>query len=946
MWKLRSRLKRATQWLTRNRAQTIGVLCVMLLVGVAMPVYAVDSASDLLVSATSTIFDVLLGFFVIILNVIGYAIGKLIVLMLGMVIIPILGYNGFADSNIIAIGWPLVRDVVNMFVIVILLVIAIRTIIGYKEANWQQQLPRLFIAIIAVNFSKTITLLVVDIGQVIMFTFVNALRDIAAGNFVNMFRLTEFFSYSVENIENLTQGKATAVPFESIGYLATSYVTVVFLIAVLAVLCLLAVVFIYRIIIIWVLTIMSPMAFFLGGIKSTVPRAGAPYSQWWEKLVGAVALGPILTFFLWLALAAAAEGSLASTEGFPLKGTEDIPALLSEVFQIDELLSLFIALVLIMAGFQAASQSASALGGFSGKMINEGTGKALVKNAAKLPASVAYRGARGAKAGGIELARQLEARTGVGSSIGKDIQTFGGRLEAEGGFLGRTAGRLARGAGGRLQRTADASTEAGRKAASEANDTKTRDERVNNLLDLSDDRFDANGQLRQEKFLSVSDIRQVEDGYKRVLTDKDERKKMRSQLEDRAKAQAKKEGRGTDQDYIDQLTEEAYGKQMERAIKWSEKNKDFLADKKSEVAKAKAGNLRFLDEAEIDAIISDPDFKRGDLSREDMASSKVLRALQSKVVGTERDKFGNEIEITLLDEISRGKGVGSDVRDAAQGKGMSLEDVHKGGVDRSASFGQAFRTGSLLVENLEARHLESRDAGGVMVKDPAKIKEMADAFAHAGVDVGDAINLPDTYKQDIRAELQSSIASATTPAEKARYQAALISMSESGDGSSVLGLTGPTGSVNAEQERVISRMLVDQPSSIHQLADQVSTGTGSTQMTRLIESNVDISTAEDIKNTFKVAKSNPALRRRLHESVRVIRQALDEEFDTAVQQIISEAATAGRDLSNGESDPVKRAAKIQSTAEKLVDSSLRSKVSRFRDLDRHTAPPPPTPGTP
>ena len=924
-------MKEATQWLQCNRFQAVGVLSVLLLVGVTLPAHAAE-VTDLLISATGTLFDILLSFFVVILNIIGYAIGKLIVLMLGMVIIPILGYNGFADSNIIAIGWPLVRDVVNMFVIIILLVIAMRTIIGYKEANWQQQLPRLFIAIIAVNFSKTITLLVVDIGQVVMMTFVNALRDIAAGNFVSMFRLTSFFEYNVDNIENLISGEPSAVPFEGVGYLATSYVTVVFLLAVLAVLCILAVVFIYRIIIIWVLTIMSPMAFFLGGIKSTVPRAGSPYSQWWEKLIGAVALGPILTFFLWLALAAASEGSLAQSEGFPSEGTDDIPSLLSEVFHIEELLSLFIALILIMVGFQAASQSASALGGFSGKLINEGTGKALVKNAAKLPASVAYRGARaggrvgmaagrlgarGAKAGGIELARQLEARTGVGSSIGKDIQTFGGRLEAEGGFLGRTAGRLVRGAGGRLQGTAEASVAEGRKVASERAAGKTKRERVGDLMNIDD----------PSKLLLQGDRFEQEANLKELLTNKDMRAELSDVAEDRAKREAlSRQDQFANEDeqkeWESQRKNEIVDKKMDQAFTWAEskEGKALMADKKDELKKARAGNLRSLgDSSKISDFLTEmgDDFKISMLSKEDMQNSEVLKALSGHTMREYTDRFGNVIKESALDQAAGGKGgVDTKVKNLAQGSGAKFDDLLKyagqeededGSVRRDAAgnpirktvdgsilVAQAIKNNKLKLSELTVDHLSARDADGNVIQDAAgnnemddnKIAALAEAITESKSDAGDLMqnaHLDDAVKQRILGVMRGRAQEASVAGDEEqlkKYRKALLSASDHSE-RAITGIGADGTLPTTEIRKVVNEFVVEQPSAIGSLQDSIGpTGGPANDVTDAIVRNVNQQTLKNMQNLLNQAinEGNNDLADRIRQSASTIAQASEKEM--------------------------------------------------------------------
>ena len=104
---------------------------------------------------------------------------KAIVLLID-VMVPIMTYNNFIGNPVVTAGWAIVRDTVNMFFVVVLIIIAFGTIFGHSRFKWQQQVPRLLIFAIVINFSKTLCGLMIDFGQVIMLTFANALREIAA----------------------------------------------------------------------------------------------------------------------------------------------------------------------------------------------------------------------------------------------------------------------------------------------------------------------------------------------------------------------------------------------------------------------------------------------------------------------------------------------------------------------------------------------------------------------------------------------------------------------------------------------------------------------------------------------------------------------------------------------------------------------------------------------
>lgn len=293
------------------------------------------------------------------------------------ILVPILQYNNFAGSRVIDLGWTLVRDVMNMGVIIILLALAIMTMLNVGRANWRQQIPALFIAVAAMNFSRLLCGLLIDLSQVIMFTFVNAILDIGAGNFAQLLGLT--------NVGNLNFSEGAGSPVLSGGAaLGSAVLQLALMMAVFAVLVCLAIAFLWRIVILWVLVILSPIAFFFRFAPDVIDIGFGKGGDWWGKFTGALVMGPMLSFFLWLALALSSSGNLLSAEGFPE------PAAGSTAFGniLDSLSSssigaTLLALIFLVVGMDMAGKSASALGGVASQLINEGMGRKIVKGSLK-----------------------------------------------------------------------------------------------------------------------------------------------------------------------------------------------------------------------------------------------------------------------------------------------------------------------------------------------------------------------------------------------------------------------------------------------------------------------------------------------------------------------------------------------------------------------------------
>src|SRR3989339_945464 len=93
-------------------------------------------------------------------------------------------YNNFIHEKGVVTGWTALRDLANMFFILILLIISFATIIRAQGYGYKQTLSRLIIVAILINFSRMIVGVLIDFSQVIMLTFVSAFKEVAAGNLV------------------------------------------------------------------------------------------------------------------------------------------------------------------------------------------------------------------------------------------------------------------------------------------------------------------------------------------------------------------------------------------------------------------------------------------------------------------------------------------------------------------------------------------------------------------------------------------------------------------------------------------------------------------------------------------------------------------------------------------------------------------------------------------
>ena len=83
------------------------------------------------------------------------ALGQILILLM-RVLVSIAEFNNFINAQPIVLGWTIVRDVCNMFFVVIMLVIAFATVLRIENYSYKKLLPKLVIMAILINFSKMI----------------------------------------------------------------------------------------------------------------------------------------------------------------------------------------------------------------------------------------------------------------------------------------------------------------------------------------------------------------------------------------------------------------------------------------------------------------------------------------------------------------------------------------------------------------------------------------------------------------------------------------------------------------------------------------------------------------------------------------------------------------------------------------------------------------------
>lgn len=275
--------------------------------------------------------------------------------------ILVAGYNNYINAPVVILGWNMVRDVANMFFIVALLVIAFGTILGIESYEWRKTLPKLLLAALLVNFSNMICQLVIDIAQVFTTTFLNAVAGIAGGNLIQMMNFQEIYElssgHSADNGASADfAGETFLAALMAMGFAFLAFFTIGAYMLVI----------VMRMVMLWVLMILSPLGFVFAALPATKSYA----DEFWKEFTSHVLVAPVMVFFLWLAFATFGGGDVVNTSiegeknnslGSRISDREStngvkVAASLSEASSYDNMANFIVAIAFLVAGLDRVNK--------------------------------------------------------------------------------------------------------------------------------------------------------------------------------------------------------------------------------------------------------------------------------------------------------------------------------------------------------------------------------------------------------------------------------------------------------------------------------------------------------------------------------------------------------------------------------------------------------------
>ncbi len=307
-------------------------------------------------------------------NLYIYVVGAFLTAVLIPILIGITQFNEFINNPVVEIGWSLTRDVANMMFIVVLLIIAFSTMLRIQTYHYKQSLVKLIIMAVLINFSKLISGVIIDFFQVLMLTFVRGFQGALGGNVIQAFRIYDMLALAEGTGAAQGQDLNTLAIIAGLALAAAGLTVVVFTVMIMIL------VLLYRIIMIWLLVVLSPLAYFAYTIRP------AYWSQWWSEFFQQLTTGPVIAFFLWLELKVAQDiGTGTLLKGALIQSGDTTGSTVNPFasgFAVPDVFINYLTMVALMIGGlvvsqKMASQAGGAVGNAAAKIRRFGTKAAL-----------------------------------------------------------------------------------------------------------------------------------------------------------------------------------------------------------------------------------------------------------------------------------------------------------------------------------------------------------------------------------------------------------------------------------------------------------------------------------------------------------------------------------------------------------------------------------------
>lgn len=206
--------------------------------------------------------------------------------------------NGFIDN-----AWATVRDVANLFFILGLLYVAIKTILGLNVTDNKKIIGGIIIIALVINFSLFATRVVIDASNVLAKIFYNQITPQDANGKIlepgeNRHKSVTVGIVSIINPQKILGQENITNNFGQ--FVIVLFITLAMIIYMIFMFLSLAMLFVSRIAMLWISMIFSPIAFITYALHVNIPGLG--FKEWSKNLIGNAFMAPIFIFMMYIIL--------------------------------------------------------------------------------------------------------------------------------------------------------------------------------------------------------------------------------------------------------------------------------------------------------------------------------------------------------------------------------------------------------------------------------------------------------------------------------------------------------------------------------------------------------------------------------------------------------------------------------------------------------------------
>jgi len=351
-------------------------------------------------------------------------------------------FSEFATMTAIVSAWATARDFANVFFIFILLYIAIGTILRLNGIDTQRMVVKVVIIALLINFSRVLTGVVIDSGNVISYQFYKALREGDTSQTFNQdHSISQTFVQALSIQESLREPDSATLsasgidPTGGVGVGPLSVIThtlgsVIFIITASFIFFAAAILLMFRLVALLFVIILSPLAF----LAYAFPTQERHFNNWLDSLIKQTFFAPAYLFNLYLV------AKIVKSNG--ISDLANVAAGAGSGLQVINIIVNFIIIIMLLGGCiliatKMGAAGASTVAGWQKKLTGKARGYAGEKTVGFVARNTIGRLGRSVNEGRIGSGFKALEKTNLGAGLGRGVRNLGKKAQdVDFGFKG------------------------------------------------------------------------------------------------------------------------------------------------------------------------------------------------------------------------------------------------------------------------------------------------------------------------------------------------------------------------------------------------------------------------------------------------------------------------------------------------------------------------------